>query len=69
MATKGLPLGNSPWVQQTRAPTQEFLQFMQNVAQLFGTLKNAANDTAAANAGVGVGQFYRNGSAIQVRVS
>jgi hypothetical protein len=30
---------------------------------------NYANDAAAAAAGVGVGQFYRNGSVVQIRVS
>jgi hypothetical protein len=34
-----------------------------------GALKQAANDAAAARAGVGIGQMYRNGSAIQVRVT
>lgn len=31
-------------------------------------LVNAANDAAAAEAGVAVGQFYRNGSVVQMRV-
>ena len=40
------------------------------VAPTFGALPtNAANDAAAATAGVGVGQVYRNGSALQVRVT
>ena len=30
---------------------------------------NAANDAAAAKAGVKVGQLYRNGSVVQIRVS
>lgn len=29
---------------------------------------NAANDAAAAAAGVAIGQFYRNGSVVQMRV-
>lgn len=33
------------------------------------TLTNAANDAAAAAAGVAIGQFYRTGSAVMVRVS
>jgi hypothetical protein len=33
-----------------------------------GALKQAANDAAAARAGVGIGQIYRSGSALQVRV-
>jgi hypothetical protein len=31
-------------------------------------LTNAANDVAAAAAGVAIGQLYRNGSVIQVRI-
>jgi hypothetical protein len=33
-----------------------------------GTLTDAANDTAAAAAGVQVGQMYKTGSALKVRV-
>ncbi|RYG99554.1 MAG: hypothetical protein EON58_03545 [Alphaproteobacteria bacterium] len=33
------------------------------------TLVNAANDSAAATAGVEVGDLYRNGSVVQYRVS
>ena len=32
-------------------------------------LTNAADDSAAATAGVAVGQVYRNGSVLRVRVS
>ncbi|WP_028970149.1 hypothetical protein [Sphingomonas sp. URHD0057] len=32
-------------------------------------LTNAANDAAAAAAGVGIGETYRNGSVLMVRVS
>lgn len=43
-------------------------------SNLSGTIKmtgltNAADDSAAATAGVAVGQFYRNGSVLRVRVS
>ena len=34
-----------------------------------GTLTNAANDAAAAAAGVAIGQLYRNGSILNVRVT
>lgn len=34
-----------------------------------GTLVNAANDAAAAAAGVAIGGLYRNGSAVQIRVT
>lgn len=33
------------------------------------TLVNAVNDVAAASAGVAVGELYRNGSVLMVRVS
>ena len=32
-------------------------------------LINAANDTAAATAGVQIGQLYRNGNAVQIRLT
>lgn len=35
----------------------------------FGPLINAANDAAAATAGVPVNGFYRNGSVVMIRVS
>jgi hypothetical protein len=34
-----------------------------------GGLTNAADDTAAASAGVAVNQLYRNGSVVMIRVS
>jgi hypothetical protein len=33
------------------------------------SLGNFADDAAAASGGVGVGQLYRNGSVVQIRVS
>ena len=36
---------------------------------LSGGLTNAADDTAAAGAGVAVNQLYRNGSVVMIRVS
>ena len=36
---------------------------------LSGGLTDAADDTAAAAAGVAVGQLYRNGSVVMIRVS
>ncbi len=35
----------------------------------YDNLVDAANDAAAATAGVGVGQMYRTGSTLKVRVS
>jgi hypothetical protein len=60
-------------------PTQPFAQWLADVdtavrqlaAALVGSptqLVNAPNDTAAATAGVKVGQLYRTGSAVQIRV-
>lgn len=36
---------------------------------IFGPLINAANDGAAATAGVPIGGLYKNGSAVQIRVT
>ena len=54
---------------------QDFAQYMLKIDALItamaggnvGTLTNAANDAAAATAGVAIGQLYRNGSVVQVR--
>ena len=35
----------------------------------FGTLVNAANDAAAARAGVTIGQLYQNNGALRVRLT
>lgn len=35
----------------------------------YAGLTNAANDAAAAVAGVGVGELYRNGSVLMVRIA
>jgi hypothetical protein len=61
-------------------PSQAFRQYMLTLdatvkalaANLNGApaqLTNAANDAAAAAAGVAVGQLYRNGSVVQIRVT
>ena len=58
-------------------PTQFFRDYMTKLDALVTAIAagnapsnpvNAANDAAAAAAGVGIGQFYRNGSVWQVRV-
>lgn len=57
-------------------PTQLFRDYMAMVDRLLAavvagnapTLINAANDAAAAAAGVAIGQFYRNGSVVMMRV-
>ena len=57
-------------VRQNTAIQQLFSAFadLQNGLLNFNGLTNAANDTAAATAGVAVGQLYRNGSVVQIRV-
>ena len=65
------------WIDKQGRPTQAFATYMTQVDTLLralaggsvGTLTNAANDAAAAKAGVAVGSLYRNGSALLVRVS
>jgi len=57
-------------------PTQMFRDYLSKLDALVTTmatgsniaLTNAANDAAAAGLGVQIGQLYRNGSVIQVRV-
>lgn len=63
----------------TGKPTQPFAQYLSGLdvavralcAAILGSptqLTNAASDSAAAAAGVQVGQLYRSGSSVQVRV-
>jgi len=72
------PLPDLPMVHpKDGTPTLPWAQYLpqlqQVVAQLAagqpGALVNAANDAAAARAGVAVGAVYRNGSQLMVRVS
>ena len=63
-------------VDQNGKPTQLFRDYMRGLDALVSAIAagnapavvNAANDAAAAVAGVQVGQFYRNGSVWQMRV-
>ena len=75
-----LPPPNFPWAGRDGVPSQVFAQYMAKLdaavralaGNLIGSpvqLTNAANDAQAAAAGVAVGQFYRNGSVVQVRVT
>jgi hypothetical protein len=68
-----LPLVN-PRDGRPTLPWAQYLPRLQSVvAQLAagqpGELINAANDAAAARAGVAVGATYRNGSQLMIRVS
>lgn len=50
--------------------SQLFRDYMTALDRMFATLNvNAANDAAAATAGVPIGAFYRNGSVVQMRVA
>ena len=82
MATKQgtLPQPNFRWTNPDGTPSQVFLLYMQALDRLATALAanqlgapvqftQAANDAAAAAAGVQVGFLYRNGSALQVRVT
>lgn len=64
----------------TGKPTQPFAQWLADVdttvralcSALLGTpvqLVNAASDSAAATAGVKIGQLYRSGNAVHIRVT
>lgn len=60
---------------QGNAPSQSFRDYMTKLDALITamsqgnapTLINAANDAAAAKAGVAIGSFYRNGTVVHVR--
>jgi hypothetical protein len=65
-----------PIVDKDGRPSQLFRDYetkadalLTQIATGMNTLTSAANDAAAAAAGVGIGQLYRNGSVIQVRVA
>lgn len=70
------PPGNSPVLVSLKDNTWNLLwrnyffvmDHMFRTAQ-FGPLVNAANDGAAAAAGVEINGFYRNGSVVMVRVT
>jgi hypothetical protein len=65
-----------PWFDpKTGKPTQAFGQYMAALDQLVrgftagqAGLINAANDAAAATAGVKIGQLYRATNAVQIRL-
>lgn len=71
------PLATFPWVDiKDGKPTSSLAQYMVAldivVSSFFGRttgLINAANDGAAAAAGVQVNQLYRNGSVVMIRVT
>jgi len=66
-----------PWIdEKTGRPIQSFAQYMVALDKLIrgftagqAGLINAANDGAAATAGVKIGQLYRTGNAVQIRLT
>lgn len=75
-AKPNLPPAQFQLMQQSLKPTQQFAQWLSGVDTLFAafgtpnlkTLVDAADDAAAATKGVAVGQAYRNGSILMVRI-
>ena len=72
-----VPRPDLPWVTpqdgRLTVPTSQYLQALdalvrQLAAGQTGALVNAANDAAAAAAGVAIGQTYRSGNVLQVRI-
>jgi hypothetical protein len=71
------PRPDIPWVTpadgRPTLPMAQYLQALDAVVRQLaggqvGTLVNAANDAAAAKAGVAVGGLYRNGSQVMTRI-
>lgn len=65
---KPLPLPQQP-IAGNAPPTQPYAEYLLSVDRMLRTVGiNAANDGAAAAAGVPVGGLYRNGNAVQIRL-
>lgn len=72
-----LPAPSFPIADNAGRPAQSFWQYLGKLDALITALAggaapplvNAVNDKAAAAAGVGIGEFYRNGSIVQVRMN
>lgn len=70
MASKLAPLPSSamPWVDSQGRPTIDFAQFMRAVSVgNVGPFVTAANDAAAAKAGIPINGLYENNGVLQVR--
>ncbi len=69
MPLKPLPDIHEPIVGKS-PPNQRYQEYQQALDRMLRTVNiNAANDAAAAAAGVPVGSLYRNGSVVQIRVT
>jgi hypothetical protein len=65
-----LPQASIPWVDQQGRPTQPLRQFMTALAAgNIGPLVSAANDAAAAKAGVPINGLYEASGAVRIRLS
>jgi hypothetical protein len=65
-----LPQISIPWVDKEGRPTPAFWQFMSAFAAgNIGPLVSAANDTAAASAGVPINGLYQNAGAVRIRLT
>jgi hypothetical protein len=65
-----LPQVSIPWVDQEGRPTQSFYRFMAAIAaNNVGPFASAANDTAAAKAGVPVNGLYESAGAVKIRLT
>lgn len=72
-ATPGQPPSSTRWINPDGTPALAFFQYMKSLDTLLsgnvvGTLTNAANDAAAATAGVPIGGLYRTTNAVQIRL-
>jgi hypothetical protein len=72
------PQPNTRWINPDGTPTQVFREYMKSIDVLLGGLANgsvigplinAANDAAAAAAGVPIGGLYRTTNAVQIRLT
>ena len=64
-----LPSSALPIVNQTGSPTNSFIQFLTALAAgNIGPLTSAANDAAAAKAGVPVNGLYESAGAVRIRL-
>jgi hypothetical protein len=65
-----LPSSALPWVDGQGRPTTQMIQFMTAIAASnIGPLTSAANDAAAAKAGVPVNGLYQSSGAVKIRLT
>jgi hypothetical protein len=64
-----LPIVSSPWVDKDGVPTVPFGTFMSAIAaNIIGPLPAAADDAAAAKAGVAVNGLYHASGVVRIRI-